>query len=113
MFTDPAIHVVPKDNTPAARSAAERYRRAQFHAFDMLSGRKAPELGGAPEYIDVIGLNYYFHNQWRHPSRRKVPLGHKDYRPLDEILMEFAKRYGRPMILAETGIEDDERPEWI
>ena len=113
MFTDPAIHVVPKDETPNARRAAERYRRAQFHAFDMLAGKREPELGGKAGYLDIIGLNYYFHNQWRHPSRTKVPLGHKSYRPLREILAEYEKRYGRPMMIAETGIEDDERPSWL
>ena len=36
--------------------------------------------------LDVIGLNYYFHNQWHYPSRRKIPVGHEVYRPLHEIL---------------------------
>lgn len=113
IFTDPAIHVVPRDETKAARIAAESYRRAQFHAFDMLAGRRLPELGGDPRYLDIIGLNYYFHNQWRHPSRRKIPRGHAQYRPLSEILQEYAERYNRPMIIAETGIEDDARPDWL
>lgn len=113
MFTDPAIHVVPRDETPAAKRAAEDYRRAQFQAFDMITGRKDPELGGDPKYLDLVGLNYYFHNQWRHPSRRKIPLGHKLYRPLNEILSEYHRRYDRLIVIAETGIEDDERPAWF
>jgi beta-glucosidase/6-phospho-beta-glucosidase/beta-galactosidase len=112
--TDPAIHVVPpKLSTPASRRAAENYRRAQFEAFDMLTGRLEPELGGGERYLDILGLNYYFHNQWRHPSRRKIPLGHKDYRPLYLILKEFYERYKRPILIAETGIEDEERPIWF
>jgi hypothetical protein len=113
MFTDPAIHVVPRNETRSARVAAEHFRQAQFHAFDMLAGRRLPELGGDERYLDVIGLNYYFHNQWRHPSRRKIPLGHKLYRPFSEILAEYSARYGREMFIAETGIEDDERPAWL
>ena len=113
MFADPAIHVVAKDDSPNSRRSAERYRRAQFHAFDMLAGKREPELGGNAEYLDLIGLNYYFHNQWRHPSRRKIPVGHAAYRPLSEILAEYGARYGRPMLIAETGIEDDERPSWL
>ena len=113
MWTDPAIHVVPKDKSPGAKRAAESYRRAQFHAFDMLCGKASPELGGRPRHLDIVGLNYYFHNQWRHPSRRKIPLGHKEYRPLREILAEYYERYERPMTIAETGIEDDERPAWF
>lgn len=107
MFTDPAIHVVPKDQSPAARRAAEGYRQAQFHAYDALVATAEFEP------MDVIGLNYYFHNQWRHPSRRKIPRGHKEYRPFSQILAEFHQRYQRPILVAETGIEDDERPSWF
>jgi beta-glucosidase/6-phospho-beta-glucosidase/beta-galactosidase len=111
---DPAIHVLPpRENTPSSRRAAENYRRAQFHAFDMLAGRREPALGGDEKYLDILGLNYYFHNQWRHPSRRKIPPGHKDYRALHQILLEFHERYKRPILIAETGIEDDKRPEWF
>lgn len=113
LITDPAIHVVPQTDKPSARRAAELYRTSQFEAFDMLAGRREPELGGYPEAIDIIGLNYYFHNQWHHPSRRKIPLGHEVYRPLAEILSEFHQRYDRPLVIAETGIEDDERPDWF
>ena len=107
MFTDPAIHVVPKDNSPAAKRAAESYRRAQFHAYDALAATADFEP------MDLLGLNYYFHNQWRHPSRRKIPRGHKEYRPFSEILREFYDRYNRPILIAETGIEDEERPSWF
>ena len=107
MFTDPAIHVVPKDNSPRAKRAAEAYRQAQFHAYD--------DLAATAEFepMDLLGLNYYFHNQWRHPSRRKIPRGHKEYRPFSEILSEYYDRYKRPILIAETGIEDDERPSWF
>jgi beta-glucosidase/6-phospho-beta-glucosidase/beta-galactosidase len=113
LITDPAIHVVPQTDKPSARRAAELYRRSQFEAFDMLSGRREPELGGTPDAVDIIGLNYYFHNQWHHPSRRKIPLGHEVYRPLADILHEFHDRYDKPLVIAETGIEDDERPTWF
>jgi beta-glucosidase/6-phospho-beta-glucosidase/beta-galactosidase len=113
MFTDPAIHVVSKDPTPSKLRAAETYRLAQFESFDMLLGRCNQHLGGGNDVLDVIGLNYYFHNQWHHSNRRKLPLGHPLYRPLSDILDEYQTRYGKPLILAETGIEDDERPEWF
>lgn len=108
MFTEPAIHVVPKDNSAQARRSAEAYRRSQFQALDALESSPPDE-----SMNDVIGLNYYFHNQWRYPSRRKIPRGHKQYRPLSEILAEFYKRYQRPLLIAETGIEDDERADWF
>jgi beta-glucosidase/6-phospho-beta-glucosidase/beta-galactosidase len=113
VVTDPAIHVVSRSKSAAQRRAAENYRLSQFEAFDMLSGRKEPELGGNSKAIDVIGLNYYFHNQWHFPSRRKIPIGHEVYRPLADILREFYFRYHKPLLIAETGIEDDERPGWF
>ncbi len=113
IFTDPAIHVVTNSRSQAARRAAEKYRLAQFEALDLLVGRKSPELGGRAEHVDVIGLNYYFHNQWFHHNRRKIPPGHRLYRPLSEILREFYERYQKPLLIAETGIEDDERPTWF
>lgn len=113
LFTDPAIHVVSNSVSQAARRAAEKYRLAQFEAYDMLIGRKAGHLGGSSSHVDVIGLNYYFHNQWFHHNRRKIPPGHRLYRPLSEILAEFYKRYSKPLLIAETGIEDDARPEWF
>lgn len=102
MFTEPAIHVVPSGTN---KRAAEQYRLAQFEALD--------ELYARGDYIDMIGLNYYIHNQWRHPSRRPLPLGHKAYRPPHEIFAEYYGRYGRPMLISETGIEDERRPEWL
>lgn len=111
--TDPAIHVTTGRNDQIAKRRAENYRRAQFEAFDMLCGKSAPELGGAPEYLDILGLNYYFHNQWFYPNRRKIMRGHELYRPLHDILAEFHARYDRPLLIAETGIEDDERADWF
>jgi beta-glucosidase/6-phospho-beta-glucosidase/beta-galactosidase len=110
MFPEPAIHVIPRDDSPQARRAAEAYRRLQFRAIDLLE--KAGDENDL-RMNDLIALNYYFHNQWRHPSRRKIPRGHKLYRPLSDILVEFHTRYQRPIIIAETGIEDDERADWF
>ena len=62
---DPVINVLPDD--PANQSqvkAAEAYRLSQYEAWDMLGGRLKPELGGAEKYLDIIGINYYDHNQW-------------------------------------------------
>ena len=113
VLTDPAIHVAAQSDTPAARRAAENYRLAQFEAFDMLAAEDDVRQESNALGLDILGLNYYFHNQWRHPSRRKIERGHPEYRPLHEILLEFHKRYDRPIFIAETGIEDEMRPDWL
>lgn len=109
---DPAIHVVPSNDRPGPRREAERLRLAQFEAWDMICGKQWPGLGGAPEYLDIIGLNYYSDNQWYLggvPILRNSP----DHRPFSTIMLEFWQRYRRPMIVSETGAEADQRGPWL
>jgi beta-glucosidase/6-phospho-beta-glucosidase/beta-galactosidase len=113
VHTDPAINVLPRRRTEREIRDARNYHDSQFHALDMLVGRREPGLGGAPEYLDIIGLNYYFNNQWRHPGGERIFRDQKLYRPFNSILQEFYERYNRPILIAETGIEDDERASWF
>jgi hypothetical protein len=92
--------------------AAEAYRLAQFEAWDMLGGRSKPHLGGAEKYLDIIGGNYYVHNQWVF-RRSFITKDDPRYRPFREMLHELYQRYQRPIFIAETGIEDDLRPAWF
>ena len=120
---EPIIHIASDPDYPEEAPAAEAYRQAQFQAWDMLSGRFCPELGGRPEYLDVLGVNYYSNNQWIHQdpdlprSRRRkdmlLPPSHPLHRPVREMLLEVYERYRRPLFIAETGIEGDARPSWL
>lgn len=110
---EPAIEVSTASKNPRLITDAKNYRKSQFQAFDMLAGRIEPELGGGEKYLDIIGVNFYPQNQWRHPSGRRILLGHKIFRPFNEILREIYRRYERPLIVSETGIEDDSRPVWF
>ena len=109
---DPMINVVPASDSPADRAAAERYRVSQFEAWDMILGRHAPELGGHDGAIDVIGVNYYIHNQFLWQDGPIVPSDPR-YRHVSAMLREVYDRYRRPLFVAETGIEDDSRPAWL
>ncbi len=113
VHTEPLINVVAQPRRPQDRVTAERYRLAQFAAIEMLAGRLRPELGGHERYVDVIGVDYYHDNQWYFGSGRKIRPGHRDYRPLREMLGEWRQRFGRPLLIAETGIEDGARPRWL
>ncbi len=109
---EPVIHIVGDPQVPGDDVEAEMYTRAQFQAWDMLSGRMAPELGGRPEYLDIVGVNFYERNQWVHNSE---PLSRDDprYRPFHRILEEVWLRYRRPLFVSETGTEDDRRADWF
>ncbi len=109
---EPAIHVIASNDRPGPRKAAEDFRLSQFQVWDMLKGDLWPGLGGAPEYLDIIGINYYSDNQW-YLNGGVIELGHADYRPLKGILSEIQHRYERPMLIAETGAEGDQRGEWL
>ncbi|HYO83692.1 MAG TPA: hypothetical protein VES20_19980 [Bryobacteraceae bacterium] len=111
---DPLIHIVPAaDASAAARSEADGYCTAQYQAWDMLVGAVCPELGGHPRYLDIVGCNYYVHNQWVYPGGPVLDRTDTRYRPLWQMLAAVCNRYKRPLFLAETGIEDDLRPEWL
>ena len=120
---EPIIHIAADPNHPEEAGAAEAYRQSQFQACDMIAGRFCPELGGRPDYLDIIGVNYYSNNQWIHqdpntpPSRRRkdvmLPPSHPLHRPVREMLAEVYERYRRPIFIAETGIEGDARPSWL
>jgi len=118
---DPVIHVVASPNHPEEEPLAEDYRLSQFQAWDMIAGRLWPELGGHEEYIDLIGVNFYPHNQWFYnlkgvrrirkftALRRSSP----HYRPFRNILGEVYARYRHPIFIAETGAEGRPRRQWL
>jgi beta-glucosidase/6-phospho-beta-glucosidase/beta-galactosidase len=112
VWAEPLIHVAPHDQRRQTIRAAEKNRSGMFEAYDWITGRAKPELGGDPSLIDVIGLNYYPHNQW-YWDGPTIPMGHHEYRPLGDMLLEMAERYGKPLFLSETGAEGTGKPSWL
>jgi beta-glucosidase/6-phospho-beta-glucosidase/beta-galactosidase len=110
IWAEPLINVLP--TTPDDVDAAEAKRLSQYHAYDMLSGRVAPELGGSPEWLDAVGLNFYSDNQW-YLEGSTIPLGRHDFRPLADMLAETYQRYERPLLITETGAEGSARSAWL
>ncbi len=112
VHTDPAINVVAGGEDPTCVSMANAARGAQYHAWDMLAGLRAPHLGGQAKYLDVIGLNYYPHNQWVYDGAR-LTRSDPQCLPLSHLIRDNHDRYCRPVLLAETGTEGEGRAKWL
>jgi beta-glucosidase/6-phospho-beta-glucosidase/beta-galactosidase len=115
VHTEPMINVVPHPDRPHHAAAAEAHRQAQYAALDMIAGRTHPELGGREDFLEVLGVNYYVHNQWIYPGGygTMIEPSQPRYRPVWHMLQEVYERYRRPLFIAETGIEDQARPAWL
>lgn len=115
---EPLINVEAAPERLWEAEKAEIYRTAQFEAYDMVAGRMQPELDGRESLLDVIGVNYYQYNQWflaEDPTAPGVTIQPTDehYRPFHKILLEVYERYQRPLFVAETGAEDEDRATWL
>jgi len=112
VWAEPLIHIAPHDRRPATIRAAAQNLQGMYEAYDWIMGLAKPELGGASSLVDVVGWNFYPHNQWYYKGPT-IPMGHHEYRPLADMLAELAERYGKPMFISETGAEGSGRPAWL
>jgi hypothetical protein len=118
MPTEPLVNMVPPVGaTPEQISDAAMIHDAQFQVLDMISGRKCPELGGRPEYLDILGCNFYYNNQWISTTFEFLSWKNEEndlrWLPLSNLLMQLYDRYNCPVVLSETSHPGEEKPEWI
>jgi glycosyltransferase involved in cell wall biosynthesis len=109
---EPTINVVADPARPHERAAAEDTRQSQYQAWDMISGKTWPLLGGEPKLLDIVGINYYRHNQWT-LGGPPLDVDHPAYKPFRNVLAEVYARYNRPLLIAETGTEGGSRAAWF
>ena len=112
VWAEPLIHIAPQDHRRLTVRAAEKNLQGMYEAYDWLTGLARPELGGDPSLVDVVGWNFYPHNQWYFEGPT-IPMGHHEYRPLADMLVEMGERYGKPLFVSETGAEGSGRPSWL
>jgi hypothetical protein len=112
---DPICRVSVGSADPESRRLARRFNEESvFEFWDMVSGRIMPELGGTPESLDIVGLNYYWTNQWE-LGRDGVPLKDNDPRrvPLTDLVRAAWQRYGSEVVITETSALEAARAGWI
>jgi beta-glucosidase/6-phospho-beta-glucosidase/beta-galactosidase len=112
---DPICRVVhPEDDEELEGRAIHFNERAVWECWDMIAGTLMPELGGSREHLDIVGMNYYWTNQWC-VSRLGVPLEPSDPRchPLRNLVRATWERYGGDVLITETTHRDENRAHWI
>jgi beta-glucosidase/6-phospho-beta-glucosidase/beta-galactosidase len=112
---EPLIHTVPPRGTNGR--AAEIQNESQWEAWELITGRREPELGGDESFLDIVGVNFYHDNQWEVPGGEKIHwhIHPRDDRwvPLHKLLLGAQQRFERPMIIGETSHVGVGRAEWI
>lgn len=112
---DPVCHVVPPADHAGPHPGADHFNNTVvFESWDMLSGRLFPELGGSREHLDIVGINYYWTNQWE-IGREECELAADDGRriPLSELMRRVWKRYGGDFMITETSHVGPQRQDWL
>lgn len=114
---DPLVNVVAPRGRPDLEAAArhETYDDT-FLAWDVIAGLRHPELGGAPEILDILGVNCYSFGQMEYREQgphAALPPGDDRIVPLCELFTFAYERYRRPMIVGETSGLDAGRAAWL
>jgi beta-glucosidase/6-phospho-beta-glucosidase/beta-galactosidase len=112
---DPITRVHAPFDEPELEDEARYFNSVcVFETWDMLCGRLYPELGGSPNHLDIVGVNYYAVNQWEH-KRADSALAEDDPRrvPFSVLLTEISERYNAPMLVSETASTGPNRSRWI
>lgn len=118
MTTEPLVQIVPPfDATEEEILDAKNAHESQYQAVDILSGKMCPELGGSLDYLDILGFNHYYNNQWVRTTHQFMkwidqPLDSR-FRPFSSLMTEAYERYHRPVVLSETSHAKEDRPKWM
>jgi beta-glucosidase/6-phospho-beta-glucosidase/beta-galactosidase len=109
---EPVINIVPAEEHPKTWRRVESDNLLQYQACDMLCGRVWPALGGGPQYLDIVGVNFYPDNEFMLDGTT-IHGDDPRYKPLSRLLLDVWERYRRPMIISETGSEGEARAPWL
>lgn len=112
---DPLCHVTVPREQPELQSEVDYFNsQVVFQSWDMLSGKLLPELGGSPKHLDIVGINYYWTNQWEWGQAGK-PLSRQDPRrcSLSDLIRMVWQRYHTDIVISETSELEERRAAWV
>ena len=118
LTVEPLVRLHPPAGRPDLQAEADHFNEHVVpEAFDLLAGRSEPELGGSRAHLGIVGLNYYSGNQWTiglpDEPQRSLDWDDPGWVPLSELLLHVERRYGGPLVIAETGSSGESRAGWI
>lgn len=116
LTTEPLVHITHGLGAGRTeRAIARQCHEDQYQVTDILAGRLCPELRGRPEYLDLLGYNFYYNNQWVKATNEHLIWKNQDmrWRPLRHLLKEAYLRYQKPLVLSETSHPKEDRPLWM
>jgi hypothetical protein len=117
--------------TPEGAAYADYANDRRFFLTDLFAGRRIDDrrpfvadvraaggddlLEAEPGYIDVLGLDYYAHNQWAWQRPGLGTTCPPAPVPLAAVITEYAARYELPCIIGETNIRGypSDRATWL
>lgn len=114
---DPLVQVVaPRDRPDQQQAAYNETYVDTFLAWDIIYGKKHPELGGSPEILDIVGANNYSFGQMEyreHGPHAALTPDDDRIKSLCDLLHYVWDRYKCPMIIGETSGMKDGRTAWL
>jgi beta-glucosidase/6-phospho-beta-glucosidase/beta-galactosidase len=116
---DPLCRAVPPFDQPDLAHEAETFNsNVVFQSWDMLCGRLMPELGGSAKHLDIVGINYYWTNQWEWQCEwsngcRALSADDPRHARIGSLVRLVWERYGAEMVITETSDLEERRAAWI
>ena len=114
---DPLVQVVaPRDRPDLEDAARHETYEDTYLAWDVLAGKQHPQLGGAPEILDIVGLNCYSFGQMEYQEQgphQALPPDDDRIKPLCDLMLLPWQRYHRPMVIGETSGLKEGRADWL
>lgn len=105
LVCEPLIWVHPASDAEADVVEAHSLLESSFDAIRWV-------LEADPTAIDVIGLNFYPHNQWVMHGERLLGADPRK-RSLSPLLADVSRRFGLPLVVSETGAEEPDGDAWL